>query len=72
MSTGSGMPVTKIMVSGCTANFKPQFLSNQYDFWYVAFFYIFVQHYFVYSETKDIAIKSTHYTMHCMYTFWHG
>ena len=41
MSTGSG-------ITGCTATFEPQqlpqYLSNQC--WYVAFFYIFVQHTF--------------------------
>ena len=50
MSTESGIPVTWILVSGCTANFEPlqlpNFLSNQCDFWYVAYFYIFVQPYF--------------------------
>ena len=39
MFTGLGIPVTRILVLGCTANFKPlevlHFLSNQRDFRYV-------------------------------------
>jgi hypothetical protein len=46
MSSVSGVPVTRILVSGCTANFELlwllNFLSNQFDFWYAAFFYKFV------------------------------
>ena len=39
MSTESGIPVTRILVSGCTANFKPHFYLINVN-WYKAFFYI--------------------------------
>ena len=50
MSTGTGIPVTRLLVSGCKAKYEPlqltHFLSNQSDVWYVAFFCIFVQNTF--------------------------
>ena len=52
MFTGSGMPVTMILVLGCTAYFEPSqlhnFLSNDYDF------YIFLKHTF-------FPLKSNHF-----------
>ena len=54
MSIGSGMPVTRILVLGCTENIKPlhlpHFLSNQCDFLYVPYFYIFVKHFSRYNQ----------------------
>ena len=48
MYTGLGIPVTRILVSGCTANLIKTSLKTNLlrDFWYVILFYIFVQQFF--------------------------